>query len=139
MRYRDLAALVHPDKNTDPRARDAFEEVKKAHAQLQNKDRRQLCVALIAQAREEVEKRRRKDVKKGRVRAEDQRPLEDDVRNETRRTAHTPPEPQPFGTRQNRVRPLVIQKTSLLEQARTACAPASKPHEAEPSRALLVG
>lgn len=25
VRYRKLSALVHPDKNTDPRARDAFE------------------------------------------------------------------------------------------------------------------
>lgn len=86
VRYRDLAALVHPDKNVgNDKARDAFEEVKKAHQQLMNKDRRQLCAALIQQAEEEVKKRRKKAVKKGGVKPTDLPPLEDEIRKETRR------------------------------------------------------
>lgn len=84
VRYRDLAALVHPDKNVDPRARDAFEEVNKAHQQLMNKDRRQLCVALIQQAKEEVRKRRKKELKRG-IKEAQMNPLEHDVMVETRK------------------------------------------------------
>ncbi|GLE06759.1 hypothetical protein PINS_up016275 [Pythium insidiosum] len=39
--YRKISTLVHPDKCTHPRAREAFEEVKKAHETMQNEDRRQ--------------------------------------------------------------------------------------------------
>ncbi|OQR99218.1 hypothetical protein ACHHYP_07219 [Achlya hypogyna] len=65
--YRKLSSMVHPDKCPDPRARDAFEEIKKAHDQMVNEDRRKLVVLTIKNAIAEVEKERRKKLKKFKV------------------------------------------------------------------------
>lgn len=63
MRYRKLSALVHPDKCDDPRAQDAFQEVKRAYEQMQNSERKELCITLIEQATENVKKERKKLVR----------------------------------------------------------------------------
>ncbi|KAF0692417.1 Aste57867_16511 [Aphanomyces stellatus] len=62
--YRKLSAMVHPDKNPDIRAREAFEEIKKAYEQMTNDDRRKNCVRMIDNAIESVETERRKQLKK---------------------------------------------------------------------------
>eukprot|EP00940_MAST-03C_sp_MAST-3C-sp2_P002594 g2594.t1 len=60
-RYHKLSALVHPDKSTDPRARDAFLEVKKAYLELINPTRRNNAVGLIREAGRVVRERRKKN------------------------------------------------------------------------------
>ncbi|GLE07880.1 hypothetical protein PINS_up018622 [Pythium insidiosum] len=63
--YRKISTLVHPDKCTHPRAREAFEEVKKAHETMQNEDRRKTFIKLIENTRERVERERRQKLRKG--------------------------------------------------------------------------
>ncbi|EQC38542.1 hypothetical protein SDRG_04248 [Saprolegnia diclina VS20] len=73
--YRKLSGMVHPDKCPDPRAREAFEEIKKAHDQMLNEDRRKLCVRTIENAISEAEAERRKKLKK--FKAKDLPPLDE--------------------------------------------------------------
>ncbi|RHY35392.1 hypothetical protein DYB32_000163 [Aphanomyces invadans] len=61
--YRKLSAMVHPDKNPDPRAREAFE----AHDQMTNEDRRKTCMRMIENAIEAVAVERKQKLKKFRV------------------------------------------------------------------------
>lgn len=63
--YRKLSTLVHPDKSQHYRARDAFEQVKKAHSMLLDLDRRKLMVKTIENTIQRVEKERRLKIKKG--------------------------------------------------------------------------
>ncbi|KAJ0405970.1 hypothetical protein P43SY_005536 [Pythium insidiosum] len=63
--YRKISTLVHPDKFAHPRAREAFEEVKKAHETMLNEDRRKTFVRLIENTRERVERERRQKLRKG--------------------------------------------------------------------------
>lgn len=63
--YRKLSTLVHPDKSTDPRARDAFEEVKKAHLLLLDLEKRKTMIRSIENACKKAEKERRLKLKKG--------------------------------------------------------------------------
>ena len=64
-RYKKLSQLVHPDKNKDPRANDAFDQVKKSHKKLVDDDQRAIAVKTIKQCTERVEKTRRRLIKKG--------------------------------------------------------------------------
>ncbi|CAK4907894.1 unnamed protein product [Aphanomyces euteiches] len=65
--YRKLSAMVHPDKNPNSRAREAFEEIKKAHDQMVNEDRRKICIRMIENAINDVEEDRRAKLKKFRA------------------------------------------------------------------------
>ncbi|CAM9418281.1 unnamed protein product [Chrysoparadoxa australica] len=61
LRYRKLSALVHPDKCLgNPKARDAFEEVKKAYQQLMDDNRRKIVLATVEAIRGRVRKDRAK-------------------------------------------------------------------------------
>jgi len=63
-RYHKLSALVHPDKNgNDPRAREAFEFVKKAYEELKNEDRRKLLLDTFDVCRKNVEIQRAESLK----------------------------------------------------------------------------
>lgn len=57
-RYHRLSALVHPDKNSDPRAREAFEFVTKAHAELRDESRRDFFHKTFTQCRQSVQQHR---------------------------------------------------------------------------------
>jgi len=59
-RYRKLSSLVHPDKSRNERAREAFEEVKKAYQQLNDEDRKRMILLTIESIREQFEKEKKK-------------------------------------------------------------------------------
>eukprot|EP00644_Phytophthora_capsici_P017244 jgi/Phyca11/536176/estExt2_fgenesh1_pg.C_PHYCAscaffold_480062 len=63
--YRKISTMVHPDKCRNPKAREAFEELKKAYNLITQKDRRKMCIRTIENATQEVEKERRLKLKKG--------------------------------------------------------------------------
>ncbi|POM77728.1 Chaperone activator Sti1, partial [Phytophthora palmivora] len=63
--YRKISTMVHPDKCRHPKAREAFEELKKAYNLITQEDRRKTCIRTIENATQEVEKERRQRVKKG--------------------------------------------------------------------------
>ena len=65
MRYRRMSALVHPDKNRDERAADAFQEVKSAYAKLQDEEQKTSITRLIREAISQTERERRRKVKHG--------------------------------------------------------------------------
>ncbi|KZT41223.1 DnaJ-domain-containing protein [Sistotremastrum suecicum HHB10207 ss-3] len=50
-KYRQLSLFIHPDKTSDPRAPDAFDILKKAEAELSDKDKREELDAVIKQCR----------------------------------------------------------------------------------------
>lgn len=49
--YRKKSLLIHPDKTKNTRAPDAFDKLKKAEAELQNDDRREVLDGVFADAR----------------------------------------------------------------------------------------
>ena len=62
-RYHRLSALVHPDKNQlDPRAREAFEIVKKAYDELKDEARRALFLQTFDVCRQQVEQSRKEQL-----------------------------------------------------------------------------
>lgn len=63
--YRKISTMVHPDKCRNPKAREAFEEVKKAYNLITQEDRRKVCIRTIENATQAVEKERRQKLKKG--------------------------------------------------------------------------
>ncbi|KAL3661338.1 hypothetical protein V7S43_013542 [Phytophthora oleae] len=63
--YRKISTMVHPDKCRNPKAREAFEELKKAYNLITQEDRRKTCIRTIENATQEVEKERRLKLKKG--------------------------------------------------------------------------
>ncbi|ETI39827.1 hypothetical protein L917_13917 [Phytophthora nicotianae] len=63
--YRKISTMVHPDKCRNPKAREAFEEVKKAYNLITQEDRRKMFIRTIENATQEVEKERRQKLKKG--------------------------------------------------------------------------
>ncbi|KAG6611183.1 putative molecular chaperone (DnaJ superfamily) [Phytophthora cinnamomi] len=63
--YRKISTMVHPDKCRNPKAREAFEETKKAYNLITQEDRRKTIIRTIENATEEVEKERRQKIKKG--------------------------------------------------------------------------
>ncbi|CAH0516793.1 unnamed protein product [Peronospora belbahrii] len=63
--YRKISTLVHPDKSRNPKAREAFEEVKKAYNVITEEDRRKTCIRTIENATQAVDKERRQKIKKG--------------------------------------------------------------------------
>ncbi|KAG1699450.1 hypothetical protein DVH05_012865 [Phytophthora capsici] len=63
--YRKISTMVHPDKCRNPKAREAFEELKNAYNLITQKDRRKMCIRTIENATQEVEKERRLKLKKG--------------------------------------------------------------------------
>uniref|UniRef100_A0A7S3PQU4 J domain-containing protein n=1 Tax=Aplanochytrium stocchinoi TaxID=215587 RepID=A0A7S3PQU4_9STRA len=64
-RYKKLSQLVHPDKNKDSRADEAFDQVKRAHRKLMDEIQREVAVKTIQQCRERVERTRKRLIKKG--------------------------------------------------------------------------
>eukprot|EP00936_MAST-01D_sp_MAST-1D-sp1_P000303 g303.t1 len=69
-RYRKLSTLVHPDKCTDSRASDAFDEVKKAYDQLKLDDRRNVVIQLIKKAEQQCLMQRKRLLRKGLTQAQ---------------------------------------------------------------------
>ncbi|KAE9033958.1 hypothetical protein PR001_g9935 [Phytophthora rubi] len=63
--YRKISTMVHPDKCRNPKAREAFEEVKKAYNLITQEDRRKTIIRTIENATEKVEKERSQKIKKG--------------------------------------------------------------------------
>ncbi|KAF1786690.1 hypothetical protein JG687_00007410 [Phytophthora cactorum] len=63
--YRKISTMVHPDKCRNPKAREAFEELKKAYNLITQEDRRKMFIRTIENATQEVEKERRQKLKKG--------------------------------------------------------------------------
>lgn len=80
-RYRKLSTLVHPDKCSDSRTRDAFEVVKNAFMNMKEKSKRQNAAILMKGARKVVEKERKRLLSKGVV-EEELGDLEDAVKKE---------------------------------------------------------
>ncbi|KAJ2403031.1 DnaJ domain-containing protein [Coemansia sp. RSA 2559] len=52
--YRNKSRLIHPDKTAHPRAREAFEKLKRAESELMDDTKRKSIVALMDEARREV-------------------------------------------------------------------------------------
>ncbi|CAG7849207.1 SubName: Full=Uncharacterized protein {ECO:0000313/EMBL:CCA70778.1} [Serendipita indica DSM 11827] len=52
--YKKLSLLIHPDKATHPKAQDAFDLLKKAESEVQDKDKRENLDAVVKQARIEL-------------------------------------------------------------------------------------
>lgn len=63
LRYRKLSALIHPDKNSHPKANDAFNEVKQAYDRLLDPNQRRISAALMDNTIKELEKQRKKKQK----------------------------------------------------------------------------
>ncbi|CAD7703164.1 unnamed protein product [Ostreobium quekettii] len=61
--YRKLSLMVHPDKCSHPRAREAFEVLGEAHKLLLDGERREQLDFALGVAREEIRKERRKSTK----------------------------------------------------------------------------
>lgn len=70
-RYKKLNLLVHPDKNRDPRAEDAFQQVRVAYHKLKDEAERKSALTLIDQTTERVRKTRRRLLKKKGVTEQD--------------------------------------------------------------------
>ena len=89
-RFHKLSSLVHPDKNPDPRAREAFEIVKNAEGELKNPERKSLLLATFHECRLRVEARRTALRKKLKISEEDlaekEGPLEAEVDKEIKTT-----------------------------------------------------
>jgi len=62
-RYHKMSSLVHPDKSSDPRARKAFLEVKKAYQELKKEERRDVLSRLVKGAERSARKRLSKEEK----------------------------------------------------------------------------
>eukprot|EP01029_Cantina_marsupialis_P028176 TRINITY_DN775821_c0_g1_i1.p1 TRINITY_DN775821_c0_g1~~TRINITY_DN775821_c0_g1_i1.p1 ORF type:complete len:421 (-),score=155.05 TRINITY_DN775821_c0_g1_i1:145-1407(-) len=65
VRYRKLSAAVHPDKCKHEKAREAFEEVKKAHSALADEEKRIHLTELIKGCAKQTKKDRKRLLKKG--------------------------------------------------------------------------
>mmetsp|Transcript_9901 Transcript_9901/g.18657 ORF Transcript_9901/g.18657 Transcript_9901/m.18657 type:complete len:402 (+) Transcript_9901:2023-3228(+) len=64
-RFHKLSTLVHPDKNSDTRAQDAFDQVKRAYTKLKDDNARALIVEVIKQTRSRVLQTRSRLIEKG--------------------------------------------------------------------------
>ncbi|PIA16189.1 hypothetical protein COEREDRAFT_81404 [Coemansia reversa NRRL 1564] len=66
MAYRTKSLLIHPDKTTHEQARNAFEKLKKAEAELMDEEKRKSIQAMMNEARRELRAEWQKDVTEGR-------------------------------------------------------------------------
>ena len=70
-RYKKLNLLVHPDKNRDPLAEDAFQQVRVAYHKLKDPGERESALTLIKQTTDRVRKTRKRLLKKKGVTEDD--------------------------------------------------------------------
>ncbi|KAJ2803541.1 DnaJ sub C member 8 [Coemansia guatemalensis] len=64
--YRSKSLLIHPDKTAHEQARNAFEKLKKAEAELMDDEKRKSIQAMLSEARRELRAEWQKDVTEGR-------------------------------------------------------------------------
>ncbi|KAJ2083100.1 DnaJ domain-containing protein [Coemansia sp. RSA 988] len=64
--YRAKSLLIHPDKTAHEQARNAFEKLKKAEAELMDDEKRKSIQAMLSEARRELRAEWQKEVTEGR-------------------------------------------------------------------------
>ena len=75
-KFRMLSILVHPDKNKDERAGEAFHKLEKAYKALADPERRRMYQRVMREARERVETRRAKQNEKRILAGQDELPVD---------------------------------------------------------------